>query len=70
MINTRLLKSHFVKCGKTQDQVARLMGISHQTLSGKVNNKVPFNVDEVSALCRILNIDEDKDAIFFARKID
>lgn len=68
MINTKLLKSYFVKNGLTQEEIAKKVGISYQTLSDKVNNKVQFKVDEVSALCDILEITNDKDNIFFFKK--
>ena len=68
MINTKLLKSYFVKNGLTQEDVAKKIGISYQSLSDKVNNKVQFKVNEVSSLCEMLSINEDKDEIFFAKK--
>ena len=68
MINTKLLKSYFVKNGLTQEDVAKNIGISYQSLSDKVNNKVQFKVNEVSSLFEMLNIKDDKDEIFFAKK--
>ena len=68
MINTKLLKSYFVKNGLKQEEVAKSIGISYQSLSDKVNNKVQFKINEVSSLCDILKIAEDKDEIFFAKK--
>lgn len=68
MINTKLLKSYFVKNGFTQEEIAKKVGISYQSLSDKINNKVQFKVDEVSALCEILEITNDKDSIFFFKK--
>lgn len=67
MINTKLLKSYFVKNGLTQEDVAKQIGISYQSLSDKINNKVQFKVNEVFSLCEILNINVDKDVIFFAK---
>jgi transcriptional regulator with XRE-family HTH domain len=68
MINTKLLKSYFVKNGLKQEEVAKRIGISYQSLSDKVNNKAQFKINEVSLLCDILNIAEDKDEVFFAKK--
>ena len=68
MINTKLLKSYFVKNGLTQDEIAKKIGISYQSLSDKVNNKVQFKIDEVSSLCEILSINEERDSIFFFKK--
>lgn len=70
MINTKLLKSYFVKNGLTQEDVAKQIGISYQSLSDKINNKVQFKVNEVFSLCEILNINVDKDVIFFCEKLD
>lgn len=67
MINTKLLKSYFVKNGLTQDEVAKKIGISYQSLSDKINNKCQFKVNEVSELCNVLAIKDDKDKIFFAK---
>lgn len=68
MINTKLLKSYFVKNGLTQEEIARKIGISYQSLSDKVNNKVQFKIDEVANLCEILEITTEKDNIFFFKK--
>lgn len=68
MINTKLLKSYFVKNGLKQEEIAKKIGISYQSLSDKINNKSQFKVDEVSVLCKILDIKDEKDDIFFAKK--
>lgn len=68
MINTKLLKSYFVKQGLKQEEIAKKVGISYQSLSNKINNKVQFKVDEVSSLCEILEITNDKDSIFFLKE--
>ena len=65
MINTKLLKSYFVKNGFTQGVTAKKIGISYQSLSDKINNKAQFKVNEVSSLCEVLNITDDKTNIFF-----
>lgn len=70
MINTKLLKSYFIKNGLTQEDVAKRIGISYQSLSDKINNKVQFKVNEVSSLCELLKIKNEKDEIFFAKKLD
>ena len=70
MIQTNLLQSYFKRNGLRQEDVAKKIGISKQSLSDKINNKVQFKVDEVSLLCELLNISEEKEQIFFAKKID
>lgn len=74
MINTNLLKSLIIKKGLTQSDVAKKIGISAQSLSYKLNNKIEFQVNEVMRLREILDIenacDSELDKIFFANKID
>lgn len=67
MVNTKLLKSYFVKNGLTQSEVAAKVGISYQSLSDKINNKTQFKVGEVFALCDILKIKSEMTDIFFAK---
>ena len=67
MINTKLLKSYFVKNGLKQEEIARKIGISYQSLSDKINNKVQFKIDEVADLCEILGITTEKDNIFSSK---
>ena len=68
MINTKLLKSYFVKNGLKHEEIARKIRISYQSLSDKINNKVQFKIDEVADLCEILGITTEKDNIFFFKK--
>jgi len=45
-MNTNLLKSQFIKNGLTQVQVARLLGMSPNSLSRKVLQKREFTLGE------------------------
>ena len=64
MTNTNELRSLMARKGLTQNDVARILGISYQTFSYKLNNKVEFRVSEIEALCNLFDI-TDKDMYFF-----
>lgn len=65
MTATNELRSLIAKKGYTQGYVANKLGISPQSFSYKLNNKVEFKASEIEALCVLLCI-SDKDSIFFA----
>ncbi len=65
MTATNELRSLIVKKGLTQGDIAKKLGISPQSFSYKLNNKVEFKASEIETLCSILSI-KDKDKIFFA----
>ncbi len=65
MTATNELRSLIVKKGLTQGDVANKLGISPQSFSYKLNNKIEFKASEIEALCILLCI-SDKDSIFFA----
>lgn len=66
MTNTKKLKAIFVEHGKTQYEVAKMIGISKTSLSYKLNNKKEFRLSEVKLLCDYFNI-KDVENIFFAK---
>ena len=61
---TNMLKAKFAELNLTQGEVAEKLGISKQSLSYKLNNKLEFKASEIKALSKILKI-VDKDAYFF-----
>lgn len=64
MTNTNLLKGKIVEKGYTQTELAKLLSISHASMNYKINNRRSFTVNEISMLCKILNI-RNKDEYFF-----
>lgn len=64
MTNSKEIRSLMAKKGLTQNDVARILGISYQSFSYKLNNKVEFKASEIEALCNLFNI-TDKDMYFF-----
>lgn len=67
MIDTMKLKGVIVQNGKTQEDVARHLGMSPKTFYAKVK-KQRFQSDEIESMIEYLNID-DPLAIFFAGKV-
>ena len=58
MINTQKLKAAIVAAGYTQGDVARMMRLSENTFSAKLNGKKRFYIGEAAVLCEILHIDD------------
>lgn len=63
--NSNLLRGRIAEMGYTQKEVAKMIGITHQSFSDKINNKSHFKVSEIIKLCDVLEI-SDKDRYFFA----
>ena len=71
MINTLKLKALFIENDLKNETVAKILGISKQSLSMKLNNKREFKVSEIYKLKSILNINfVDFETIFFAKNVD
>lgn len=64
MTATNLIKAKMQEHKLTNAEVAKLLDISYQSFSYKLNNKVEFKASEIVKLCEILKI-EDKEAYFF-----
>lgn len=69
MTDTKKLRAIIVERGMTQSELAEKLDISLSAFNFKVNNKRPFNSDEMFKLCEILHI-EDPKPIFFANQGD
>lgn len=72
MTNTEELLRIIKEKGLKLAYVAQYIGLSRYGLSKKIRNIHPFNVEEVSKLCDLLDISAltDKERIFFAQKVD
>lgn len=64
MTATNLIKAKMQEHKLTNAQIAKLLEISAQSFSYKLNNKVEFKASEIVKLCEILDI-KDKEAYFF-----
>ena len=65
MVDTNRLKGIIVENEKTQEEVARYIGIAPKTFYSKMKKKV-FGSDEIEKMIELLNID-DPAPIFFAK---
>ena len=68
MTDSNKLREKIYEKGMTQREVAEKIGISFQSLSYKMNNKIEFRASEMEKLCKILDI-KDKDSYFFCSQI-
>lgn len=67
MVDTNKLRGIIVQNEKTQEQVARHLGITPKTFYSKMKRKV-FGSDEIEEMIEYLNID-DPVSIFFAKNV-
>lgn len=67
MFKPNLLKAAIVRAGFTQGEFAEKIGISHNSLTSRMNGNVPFNIDEVDRAKAALSITNSEICdIFFA----
>ena len=59
------LRVRFAELDLTQNEAARLAGLAPSTLTTRMTGRVPFNVNEVQALCKVLDIPTDQIGAFF-----
>lgn len=67
MINTAELRGIIAKNGKTQSDVAKMIGISAKTFYSKMSKGI-FGSDEIQIMVDELHIDNPMD-IFFAKTV-
>ena len=63
-INSNKLKAKIMENEFTRADVAKMLGISANSLSRKLNGKTEFVLSEVVGLCDILNIDKPCEIFF------
>jgi transcriptional regulator with XRE-family HTH domain len=68
MLNANLLKAAIVRAGLTQQDFAKAIGISQNTLTSKLKGDRSFNLDEIDKTCEVLDIieNDEKCAIFLS----
>ena len=67
MVDANKLRGCIVANGKTQEEVAKLIGITPKTFYIKMKKRV-FGSDEIEKMIDLLNID-DPMPIFFAKEV-
>lgn len=72
MTNTEMLRDAIKKSGLKLEFIAEKLGITRFSLSKKIENVTEFKTSEVQKMCDVLQITDpqDKEAIFFAQKVD
>lgn len=72
MTNTEMLRDVIKKSGLKLEFIAKKLGITRFSLSKKIENVTEFKTSEVQKMCDVLRITDpqDKEAIFFAQKVD
>lgn len=70
--NTEMLRDVIKKSGLKLEFIAEKLGITRFSLSKKIENVTEFKTSEVQKMCDVLQITDpqDKEAIFFAQKVD
>ena len=67
MLQPNLLRAAIVRSGYTQGEYAKLIGISRNSLTSRLNGERPFTIDEVDRTRAVLSIDNSEICdIFFA----
>lgn len=65
MINSNKIKGRMVELGITQKDIARELRIAPPTVSQKINNVRPMDLNEAEILARMLRIDAEDFATYF-----
>ena len=60
MINSNKIKGRMVEMGITQKDVARTLNIAPPTVSQKINNVRPMDLNEAEILAKMLQIRPDE----------
>ena len=56
-VNSNLLRAEMVKCGVTQKDLARLIGMSENSMTNKLSGKRCFTLDEATKIINVLHIE-------------
>lgn len=65
MINTNKLKARIIELGMVQGEVAKRLNMAQPTLSQKINNIRPMELEEALALAQLLEIQPAEYADYF-----
>lgn len=68
MTNLKLLEEKIKASGLKKAYIADKIGVSASTFSALMNNRAEFKASQISAICKILDIQDNAEirAIFFA----
>lgn len=66
MVNFNKLRGLMTERNVSQNELARRLGCSRQTVNNKMNGKNPFTLRDVTEICDAINATPDeRNAIFF-----
>lgn len=68
MTNTQKILRRIKEQGKSQKEIADVLGIARCSVSLKINNKRPFSIDEACRLAEFLNIPDTEFSSYFFEK--
>lgn len=54
------LRGRFHSCGYRDQEVAEMIGVGRDTMSGRMNGKQPWTSAEITAMCVLLDIRQDE----------
>lgn len=69
MINSSKIKGRMAELGITQKDVARFLNIAAPTVSQKINNVRPMDLNEAEALAKMLKIQPGEFGAYFFSNI-
>lgn len=70
MVNVQKLKGSIVEKGKTQQEVAAMIGVDRTTFYRKMKNGGNFSIEEVGKIAEAVPLsDEEAITIFFDRRV-
>lgn len=58
MINSKKMKGRMVEMGVTQKDIAKQLGVAAPTVSQKINNVRPMDLDEAEKIADMLGISD------------
>lgn len=61
----RKLKGRIIEKYGSQTEFTRKFGVSENTFSMKMNNKVRFTTDDIVKICDMLDIPEEEIGVYF-----
>lgn len=72
MTNTALLESIIAGSGLKKNYIAKVIGVTPETLIRKIKNASEFKASEIDKMCQILAISDPKlrEAVFFDPQVD
>ena len=59
------LRGRFHSCGYRDQEVAEYIGIGRDTMSGRMQGHNPWTSAEITAMCELLDIQQDEIGKFF-----